>query len=361
MGFPQSVIEANRPTAEELPEPLPEIVEVTKPKRPTGAHITEGNARYLAFAAAFTAADSEAFSVLSNRQETIFAPGGELPSIRGTEQRLAKLTRLGALQKTRNLLTQTTHYGITKEGIGAAWSFGYDLDSAETLAGLSIKRLTHYQMIAHVAAQFASPLGFFRESLGIEPVELDQLVNERKMRIAYDPIKKRLETDKEGDHRGDFGRWRDNLLKSASSAVQNGRLRWSEIVEARLALLTIGSPQRGDTKRKAVHQPDLAVILDRDRTGSRAKNLLIEVELSKKSWEAYDSILATIAAELEHGMVYDRAVYFVSGKQVASLLRRVDEAGKYDLIRSGKLVILDLMHRDETPVIFNNRVQVGGR
>lgn len=362
MGFPASVVEAVAlPTAEAV-QPMAERTAPLTSPRPSGAHVTEGNAKILAFVASFTAASSEAISMLSHRQETRWGAGGELPTVRGTEQRLAKLVRLGAIEKYRNQLTGVTHYGITKAGIGAGWSFGYNLDDAETIRNLSIKRLTHYQMIAHVAAQLVSPEGYFRSSLGIEPVTLDELINERSMRIASDPVKKRLQKNRSDDDRGDFGRWRSNVLDSAKKAVHDGRLRWSDLVEARPALLTMGAPQRGDTIRKAIHEPDLVVHLDAFRTDERARNIAVEVELSKKSWDDYDAILATWAEEFRSGLVYDRGVYITPSSEIESLLRRVDEAGKYGLIESGKLQIVPLLHRDgNTPIKFENRVKVGGR
>ncbi|PPF82982.1 hypothetical protein C5B96_08580 [Subtercola sp. Z020] len=334
--------------------------EVQRTKRPSGAHITEGNARLIAFTGMFPCVDAEGLSMLSNRQETRFAPGGELTSIKGTKQRLNKIVRIGALKKTTNMATRVEHYGITDNGIGSAWSFGYTLERPDKLDNLSKSRLTHYQMIAHVAAQFASPQGFFRKSLGVGPVPLDNLVSEKMMRGSFDPVMRKIKAKPTADHRGDFGRWRADVIKSASEAVNAGRLQWSEIVEQRPALLTVGAAQRGDTKLKAVHQHDLTVILDGDRTGPRAKNLLVEIEISKKSWEEYDAIFATLAAELKEGSIYDRAIYFTHGVQISSLLRRVNARGSHGLIESGQLRIFPLLHRDGTPFIFNNRVPVGG-
>lgn len=364
MALPKPIIESQPLPALEPIKTIEPTAVIEKLKRPTGAHITEGNARLVAFAGAFPAADAEAFSMLSNRQETRFAPGGELTSIQGTKQRLAKIVRVGALKKTSNVATKVQHYGITDAGIGAAWSFGYALEKPDRIDNLSKSRLTHYQMIAHVAALFASPRGYFRRSLGIEPVPLDDLISEKMMRNSFDAVKRNLkeelEADASADHRGDFGRWRDDIIQSAIQAVADGRLQWNEIVEARPALLTLGAPQRGDTKLKAVHQPDLAVVLDGDRTGPQGKNKLVEIEISKKSWEEYDAIFATVAAELEEGSIYDQALWFTHGTQIPSLLRRVNTLGSYGLIESGRIKILPLLHRDGTPFSFENRVKIGG-
>lgn len=357
---PTETVEPATSTTQE-PRIEPQIV---KPKRPSGAHITEGNAKTVAFVGTFVAADVEALSMISNRQATRFGAGGELPTIKGTKQRLDKMVRVGALKRTKNIGTKVQHYGITQAGIGAAWSYGYSLPKPDRIDELSKSRLTHYQMIAHVAAQLTSPAGFFRKSLGIEPVPLDNLISEKMMRNSFDEVQRILKQEFEADatveHRGDFGRWRDDVIRSISDAVADGRLQWNEIVEARPALLTLGTAQRGDTKRKSVHQPDLAVILDGDRTGSRAKNIIGEIEISKKSWEEYDAIFATVAAELEEGSIYDGAVWWTHGNQIPSLLRRVNARGKYGLFESGRAKILPLLHRDGTPFSFENRVKIGG-
>lgn len=348
-------------------EPLPDIDESNtvelnenKPQRVSGARVTEGNARLLAFAGMFPGADSEAFSVLSNRQETKLSPGGMLPTVKGTEKRLRKLEALGTLGKYKNPLTNQTHYSLTKQGFAAAWSFGYGLKHGATLNGASRERATHYQMIAHVAAQFASPEGFFRESLGIEPVALYDLISEHAMRGSFEPVKEKLKAWKKKGESGDFGRWREAAMIYAIQKMTDKKIHPSDLVESNPALLTIGQPQREGTKLKAVYQPDLAVMLDHDRTDARSKNLLVEVELSKKSWEEYNSILATIARELDHEVIYSRAVYFTVGTQVETLLRKVDRAGGYNLFSTGKLLVLPILHRDRSPVSFSKRITIGG-
>ncbi|WP_188757067.1 hypothetical protein, partial [Microbacterium lacticum] len=287
------------------------------------------------------------------------SPDGDTIQVGGTDKRLEKLVRLGALQRFRNTATRTTHYGITKRGVGAAWSFGYPMNYVDYMAGLSLKRLYHYRMIAHVGALLISPEGFFRDSLGIEPVALEQLVSEKMMRATYSPVREMLKKKAEEDGVADFGRWRNAMLSSAEKAASEGRLQWSDIVESKPALLTIGTPLREGSKLKAVHQPDLAVVLDGDRTDRNAKNILMEVEISKKSWADYDSILATFKREFELGLIYERGVYFYIDNDVPSLLKRVDATG-YNLIRDGKLTLLPIRDRNGVPLKNNNRVPLGG-
>jgi len=320
----------------------------------TGARITEKNAELLAFAAAFPGATTEAFSVLNNREATRFAAGGELPTIGGTEKRLEKLVKLGALRKTRRPGSTVAQYGITKAGVAAAYSFGHDVNYPDPIDDTAFRTLVHYRFIAHVAAQLISPKGFFRNSLGIEPVSLGQLRSEKMMRATFDPVRRKLKENAESGKSGDFGRWRDGALSGAERAANERRIGWSDIVEAQPALLTIGAPQREGTKLKAIHQPDIAVILDGSRTDRSAKNILVEVELSKKSWTDYDSILATLKREFDLGTMYERAVYFTNNNEVSNLIRRVDAS--YGLIGSGKLTILPLLDRNGNRIEKNNRV-----
>lgn len=342
--------------------PQPVETEPTTPPAISGKRVTEGNARLLAFAGAFPGADSEAFSVLSARQDLMEKTGKMvLPTVKGTETRLRKLERLGVLEKYKSPFTKVNHYSLTHPGECAAWSFGYSLNNAASLDRVSKARATHYQMIAHVAAQLASPQGFFRESLGIEPVPFDALISEHQMRAAYEKVNKDLKKKKEAGEEHDFGEWRLGALRQANQHVKDGLVSYADVVEAFPFLLTVGHPEIEGERFKSVHQPDLAVNLDADRNDRYGKNLLIEIELSKKSWDDYHSILNTFRVELEHGFVYSRVVYFTSGPQVGTLLRKVDAAGEFGLFKSGRLVVLPLLDRSGNEIRFNNRISLGGR
>src|SRR5690606_3530400 len=95
----------------------------------------------------------------------------------------------------------------------------------------AVTRVNHYRRIAHVAAQFTSPQGFFRDSLGIEPVALDQLISENEMRGAYEPLKQELLAKKEIGEPHDFGKWRQAAMKHSIEMVNAGRLEWSDITD----------------------------------------------------------------------------------------------------------------------------------
>lgn len=131
----------------------------------------------------------------------------------------------------------------------------------------------------------------------------------------------------------------------------------SDLLTAHPVLYTIGYPRREGSKLKHVHQPDLVINLDNERK-EKARNLLVEIELSKKSWEEYDKILATLKAELARPYVYAKAVYFTVGEGVENLLRKVDATGDYGLFSSGLLIVLPICDRDGVPLRPQNRVRV---
>lgn len=350
MGIPTDALEA-----------LPETVETTQtPKTKqtlrdyAGPRITEGNAQRLWFIGKFPGADAEACSIILDRKDQ----PGMIPTIKGTEKVLRKLDNLGAVGKYRNPETKQPIFSLTASGRAAAYSFGHRVEDSATLHKTSERRANHYQMIAHVAAQFASPKGFFRESLGIEPVGINGVISEHEMRAAYEPIKQKLKNRKAKGESGDFGMWRRGAIKHTLTLAKEGRLSLSDLTEAYPALLTLGEPEVEESRTKAVHQPDLAVILDSERKGTESQNLLVEVELNKKSWDAYSEILHTYAAELKHSFVYSKIVYFTIGSQVETLLRKVDKKENLGLFESGRLVVLPILHRDGAPVRFSKRITI---
>lgn len=351
---------------------LPEVPKVStdephKPaepqrKKPVGEYIgprvTERNALRLWFLWKFPGADVEACSVVVDREDKPFAQSGLMPTIKGTEKILHKLRSLGVVGKYANPSTKRAVYALTEAGMASAYSFGYDLPESSTIEDKAPSRANHYQMIAHVAAQFASPKGFFRDSLGIEPVGIEGVMGENEMRAAYEPVKEKLKAKSEKGEPGDFGEWRLATMKYALEMAKQGRLDWSDIVEWNPALLTIGQPDVEEALTKPVHQPDLAVILDGDRNGIEARNLLVEVEINKKSKERYAEILHTYATELKHGFVYSKVVYFTINSQVETLLRKVDKFHKLGLFDAGLIQVLPILHSDGTPVRLEKRITI---
>lgn len=352
-------------SAEEEPQRKPGFPKGQKNPRKGSprARITDMDARLLAFAGKFPCADAEAFSVLTFRQEGPTSEAGGLPAIASLKQRLRKLEKLGAVKSFRHAATGVISYGLTKDGAAYARDFGYNMDHWRGIEGISLERLTHFRMIANVAAQLASPVGFFAESLGIAPVPLDKLISENAMRGEYSPIAERLKAEAKDGKSASYAKWRARAVDHAFKEVDAGKYEWSDLVEAHPVLLTLPRAQtNGQKKPKQIYQPDLTVNLDHDREDSRGRNLLVEIELSKKNWAAYDELLRTIDQETREGIVYNQAVYFTVGTQVGTLLKKIDQAGNggqgYGLFKSKRLAVLPITHRDGTPVQLHRRISL---
>lgn len=366
-GLPTNVLFDNDSDEQKAPKPLksPGFPKGQKNPRKGSprARITEKDARLLAFAGKFPCADAEAFSVLSFRQEGPTSEAGGLPAINSLKTRLRKLEKLGAMKSYRHAATGIISYGLTKEGAAYAGDFGYNMDHWRGIDGISLERLTHFRMIAHVAAQLASPAGFFAESLGIAPAPIDKLISENAMRGAYSPVQERLKAEAKKGKSDSFAKWRALAVEHTFREIEAGKYEWRDLVESHPVLLTLPRAQSdGQKKPKQIYQPDLAVNLDADRQDSRGQNLLVEVELSRKSWAAYDEILRTIDTETSRGHIYNQAVYFVNGTQVENLLKEVDRAGNggsgYGLFSSRRLVVLPLTHRDGSYLQINRRITI---
>lgn len=323
-------------------------------KASSRAQITEVDAHYLAYLSAFPAADLEAMSMLRYASKSPFSAGGTLPGLESIRARMRKLERLGAVERYRNMATGITSYGATKQGRECAAIYGYDTTGGRGINGLSLERLNHFRIIAHVAAQFASPVGYFEESIGISGRSLSSLVGEQKMRAVFEPLKKQLKAEGRS-----FGKWRQSELNRVYKSVQDRQLHPAQIVEQNPILLTLGEPVREGSDLKSVHQPDLAVLADEQRTGVRSNNLMVEIELSRKSPAEYASILRTAKIAMDQGFVYDRMVYFTLGKSVGNLLRQTDTSLELGLFESGKLTVLPILHRDGSNLTMNRRVVVG--
>lgn len=323
------------------------------PRRGTPrARITELDAKILAFVGKFPGADAEALSILNFKQASPTSPAGNgFPSIHAIESRIRKLKKLGTIESYRHAGTGVTSYSLTKEGFGYARDYGYQMDGGRTLSGISVERLNHYRIIAHVAAQLTSPGAFFEQNLGISPVELSALVSENEMRASFQPAKNFLKDQKAAGKPNDFAKLRSHRIGQAFKAAESGSYSWSELVERNPVLFTVGQAA------KSVYQPDLAVNLDRtNRRDQWGHNLIVEVELSKKSRDAYESILRTIKAETESAPVYSQAVYFTIGNGVGKILREIDKQHELGLFASNRLVVLPVLHRDGTPLQLHKRI-----
>lgn len=316
----------------------------------TKGRISEKDALYLGFLSKFPAADCEALSYLAVREENPFgAPAGELNSPAGVKKRMQKLERMGAVQRYTNPINRVNHFGITPFGHEAALFFGIDSQGWRGIDGLSISRLEHFRMIALIAAKFASPVPQFEESLGIEPLELDQIVSENEMRVSFESVMRLIQQQQDkGQGDGSFGSYRKELAKRIIADAGSGRYKYSDLLNLYPQLWTLGTTASEDSQRtKPIHQGDIALRLDDTRrTDARGRNWLIEVELSQKSPAEYENILRTFRTEFAAGTAYEKAIYFTNSKGIFNALKRADAAAGTDLITKKRLLILPIEGRN---------------
>ena len=124
------------------------------------------------------------------------------------------------------------------------------------------------------------------------------------------------------------------------------------------SLLTVGHPKTHDERLKDCHQPDIAVV-PAGRTTPRSENILVEVELSRKSWQEYTEILATFAEEFNNPFVYNRGIYFTTIPQLNKILRAVDQQNGFGLFDKGQLLVLPLVDRDGKKIDPKAKIYIG--
>lgn len=322
------------------------------------ARATEVDDHYLLFLLSFTGATAEALSMIRERQETnMDTNAGGMPTIKATENRMRKLRKLGLVFSVTNRATGVTSYSLTPFGISHLADKGYEVEHGDTLEGKAPERVNHYKNIAQVAAMFIG--GFFLDTLGIPPVRLDDLISERQMRGASAPFKAELKKLRDEKKPGDWAPRRLLELQRALK-VASDQKSWPQMVRSNPMLLTLPLSDSAGKKFRGVYETDMAVILDDTRTGAAAKNWLVEVELSRKSEAAYHAIFKSLAKEFERPLTYSGAVFMVIGDLVANRLKKVNADGNYGLIESGKIKILPITHRDNTPLATAKRITIGG-
>lgn len=323
---------------------------MNKNTRPSRARITEKDALYLAFLSKFPAADAEALSYLSLRESNPFgAPEGELTDPSGITKRMLKLTRLGAVNRHRSVVSGTTHYGVTEFGHEATRHYGYDIPAYRSIDGLHISTLEHHRCIALTAAKFASPIGAFKETLGIDPVPLDLIISEKEIDRAYVRTRDKLKTlrDSGKDH-ATFPLYRKTALQKMLKQVTDGTTDARYIIRNHPEFLTVSTPSSKNGAYKDIHKPDLALRLDdirRQPTGTKAKNWMCEIELSSKTADEYERIMRTLRADLSEGTTYEKVIYFTGTKGIANALRQADDNAGTGLIDARRLHILTIEGR----------------
>lgn len=340
------------------------IFTTTRKTSPSRARITEIDANLLHFLAKFPAADAQSLTYLNYRNSGPKNVGDHcFPGRDAVERRLRKLEKLGAINRFRNPITGTTHYGVTPLGAEAAAFYGHEVGTWGSIKGLAISRLEHYRSVALVAAQLISPSQVVASKLGVEPLSIYQIVGERELRQPYDEAMQIIKIGKDrGTHSGLFTDYRRDLLATAIEQVKQHVIAPHELVSTYPALLTAGRAPTESNPTKPIHQPDLAIICDTQETRnlhqSKARNILVEVELSAKSAKEYEEILRTLKSEFRQQFAYERGVYFTNSKAIANLIRKVDRTVGTNLIADKLLTIEPIDTSNNTVFGVPRRVQI---
>jgi len=351
-------------TIVETPKPIPNKQELHKKTQAFGgkrhvskARITDRDVEYLEFLGNFPAATAEILSILFTRRATRFNEADTITSLDTIYKRLDKMKKLGVVEFYRNPISGEKHYSITKYGLQMMGVLGYDTTGMSRLDGLSLERLNHTTQIARAAATLISPKKFYSD-VDFPQLKVNELVSEQKMRADFAPIKQSLQVKNRIDGDGNYGDWRHNELKKQLSDIKNNRLTWDSFIVSSPSLLTVGHPKTHDERLKDCHQPDIAVV-PAGRTTPRSENILVEVELSRKSWQEYTEILATFAEEFNNPFVYNRGIYFTTIPQLNKILRAVDQQNGFGLFDKGQLLVLPLVDRDGKKIDPKAKIYIG--
>lgn len=351
-------------TIVETPKPIPNKQELHKKTQAFGgkrhvskARITDRDVEYLEFLGNFPAATAEILSILFTRRATRFNEADTITSLDTIYKRLDKMKKLGVVEFYRNPISGEKHYSITKYGLQMMGVLGYDTTGMSRLDGLSLERLNHTTQIARAAATLISPKKFYSD-VDFPQLKVNELVSEQKMRADFAPIKQSLQVKNRIDGYGNYGDWRHNELKKQLSDIKNNRLTWDSFIVSSPSLLTVGHPKTHDERLKDCHQPDIAVV-PAGRTTPRSENILVEVELSRKSWQEYTEILATFAEEFNNPFVYNRGIYFTTIPQLNKILRAVDQQNGFGLFDKGQLLVLPLVDRDGKKIDPKAKIYIG--
>lgn len=274
---------------------------------------------------------------------------GGLPEITSTAQRLRRLSVMGLIQIHAHIMTRQKHYGITDYGfelLKCDPTYHY-IQGYRGIDNLSISRLNHHGYISLAAAQFATPINYYADDLGIPQVNFKQIIGENELRSAYEVAKKELDQNrKDGSGPRRFAEWRQAEIGKALVEIKERRLEFNQLSQEYPAILTLGSTAEN---AKNIHQPDLVLRLDdhlRSLENRTAKNVLVEIELTPKKQIDYELAVKTFAAELKTQLIYERIIYFSFGTQVENYLRKADRNLGTGLFDGGKLMVLPITHRD---------------
>ncbi|MEQ6896230.1 hypothetical protein [Microbacterium sp. KR10-403] len=318
--------------------------------------LTEKDGLILAFLAKTRVAYDQDLAELFMAEPTPMKPVSSVLSTKTMSERLKRLRAMGYVETSRDKRGGTI-WGTNSSGVAAARNFGH-LQLEEEEHGASFKQIgwsvsDHFLMISRVAARFASPMGYFEDSLGVGPVPLSSMLNEHQLNSAWARGTQEILNLKKEGKETDYPGFRDARLSKALAEVQAGRLSWSNMIEANPLLWTLGD--YGDSDKQKL-EPDLVIDMEADRTTGSSRSILVEVELTKKPWDVYETRLASFARELSTLSVYGQIVYFVPGRadgkpdKIEQVLRDVDRYKDYGLFESNRFKVLPLFNRDGSAI-----------
>lgn len=325
--------------------------------------ITKRYATICCFVAKFHATTPEAISnllVAENRPSHLKATGK--PKKNGnisesTAKQLAnKLVHQGYLTRITDPATKESLYGITKLGAELAKMFDPDC-KPKTAEGTSMTHLHHSKIVALTASQLVNPVGSaLQNQLGITAgsIKIWQLINERATWEGKGDADKRIAHHKAKGEILTIGDLRERDLNEQIKEYKQIQSLDRLLIDNPL-LWNIAHP--AELNLKGLIKPDLIVYQDENRT-DEAKNILIEVELSRKSTDDYIERLQSFKRELKgenKGKVYDKVVYIVANNNDAQAIAKADLLSKANLIdrenqKNGKLQFHILKHNDGTPI-----------
>lgn len=325
-------------------------------KRAPRARATAKDAVKLAFIAISGVATDEAISMLQFADKTGYqGANDQLVSVKTVARRLWQLNKMGYVHAWS--VNGRFVWTITEAGLAAAQSFGYLLDELATpkdISGWTARSVQHKLSISMAMAHFVSPAGLLKESLGIDPVSLDDLIGEAHIVRAQDEIEKDVFSRRNAHENITYGSERARIIREARERIGKGRLAWSDFMDSYPELWTIGQPPMDGARVLGKHDPDFAVSREAGR-GEHSRSILVEVELSKKKRPQYEELLRTFQREVIDPVVYERIVYFTNIPSLETTLRSIDEAERFGLFASGRLVVLPLTGRDGSGIRYKQK------
>lgn len=339
-------------------------------RKTSGKNVTDADARQilepLALLRAMTA---EQLSILGRPKEVNWREGAaNFHNPRSIQNRLNLLRRAGIVESSDNDLGRTL-WGLTPKGIEAALYFGRiaspDQVNYQGVHGMKLTTLQHTEAVNWVAAQALSRGEYAwkgSQRLPSKVLSLSQLRTEHQITKDWTAVNKALEAQRRENPNGPqrkFVDWRSTALRDARADATMGRVAWKHMMRYHPGLWTIARrPAFLNEKVNEHHLPDLVIDLEDHRKSEKRVSIGIEVELTPKRLDAYQTQFAMWRHELSYvspvdgAMIYSKLLYFTNNKKVVEFVKLAAD----DLIENKFLEIHPLTGRDGvTPLNLSNR------